>query len=58
MREIMIGCIKSYYWLDYSFENRGLPQNPESYSEYLSGLDDDDLLYTYDRVKEAINNLD
>lgn len=54
----MIGCIKSYYWLDYSFENRGLPQNPESYSEYLSGLDDDDLLYTYDRVKEAINNLD
>ena len=55
MRELIIGRIKNEGWLDYFY--RRLAPN-FSYEKWLESLSDEDLLDSYNRVRDRENNLD
>lgn len=63
MRQILIDRIRIWGDWDYLFKDKFNPSGGgrvvvEDYVQYLEKLDDEDLLETYERVKEITDNLD
>ncbi len=59
LRQIMTDEIKGYYWLDWSYgrgDHNAAAFNKD-YEAWLSSLDADKFLWAYNRVREAINDL-
>ena len=60
LRQLMTEEIMGYGWLDYEYKRIHLNERPtpEIYTIWLDTLSDEDFLFAYNRVREAIDRLD